>query len=192
MSIKCFIVFSWKSPSPQIPPHAFTPSPSASATWLHDALLSYVALLRNEKFSMIFFFFFLGRPALSYHLPPILLFLLRKIGPELTSVPIFLYIICGMPTTAWLAKQCHVHTQHPNRRTPGRRRGMCELNCCATGPAPPCISKSEVCKIRRRYKCLMASDQHLVIPQPTASLCQGHCCCSPSKCPRIHPTSFSA
>ena len=34
-------------------------------------------------------------------------------------MPIFLYFICGTPTTAWHAKQCHVRTQHPNRRTPG-------------------------------------------------------------------------
>ena len=34
---------------------------------------------------------------------PILLFLLRRTGPELTSMPIFLYFICGMPTTAWPA-----------------------------------------------------------------------------------------
>ena len=33
-----------------------------------------------------------------------------KTGPELTSVPIFLYFICGTPATAWPAKQCHVHT----------------------------------------------------------------------------------
>ena len=31
---------------------------------------------------------------------------LRKIGPELTSVPMFLYYICGTPTTAWLDKRC--------------------------------------------------------------------------------------
>ena len=30
------------------------------------------------------------------------LFLLRKTGPELTSMSIFLYFMCGMPTTAWL------------------------------------------------------------------------------------------
>ena len=29
-------------------------------------------------------------------------------------MPTFLYFICGTPTTAWLAKQCHVHTQDPN------------------------------------------------------------------------------
>ena len=47
-------------------------------------------------------FFFGGRLALSYQLLPILLFLLRKTGPELTSMPILLYFIRGMPTTAWL------------------------------------------------------------------------------------------
>uniref|UniRef100_A0A9L0RWW9 tRNA methyltransferase 11 homolog n=1 Tax=Equus caballus TaxID=9796 RepID=A0A9L0RWW9_HORSE len=49
--------------------------------------------------------------------PP--LFLLRKTGPALTSTSIFLYFICGMPTTAWLAKWCHVCTRDPNRQTPG-------------------------------------------------------------------------
>ena len=37
-------------------------------------------------------------------------FFLRKTGPELTSVPIFLYFTCGPPTTAWLAMWCHVCT----------------------------------------------------------------------------------
>ena len=32
-------------------------------------------------------------------------FFLRKIGPELTSVPIFRYFTCGVPATAWLDKQ---------------------------------------------------------------------------------------
>ena len=36
----------------------------------------------------------------------LLFFLLRKISPELTSVPIFLYVIQGTPATAWLDKQC--------------------------------------------------------------------------------------
>ena len=36
----------------------------------------------------------------------IFLFFWRKTGSELTSMPIFLYFICGMPTTAWLDKQC--------------------------------------------------------------------------------------
>ena len=63
-------------------------------------------------------FFFWGRLALR-ELLPILLFLLRKTDPELTSMPIFLYFIRGMPTTAWHAKQCHVCTRDFNRRTPG-------------------------------------------------------------------------
>ena len=49
---------------------------------------------------------FWGRLILSWHPLAILLVLLRKMGPELTSVPIFLYCICGMPATAWLDKRC--------------------------------------------------------------------------------------
>ena len=33
-------------------------------------------------------------------------FFLRKISPELTSMPIFFYFICRTPATAWLDKQC--------------------------------------------------------------------------------------
>ena len=79
--------------------------------------------------------FFLGRLALSKHRLPILLFLLRKTGPELTSVPIFLHFICGTPTTAWLDKQCYICTRDPNWRTPGCRSGTCKLNCYTTEPA---------------------------------------------------------
>ena len=35
----------------------------------------------------------------------------EETGPELISVPIFFYFICGMPATAWLAKQCHIRTR---------------------------------------------------------------------------------
>ena len=67
------------------------------------------------------FFFFWGRLALRKHLLPILLFSLRKAGPELTSMPIFLYFffICGTPTTVWCAKRCHVNTRDLNQRTLG-------------------------------------------------------------------------
>ena len=67
-----------------------------------------------------------------------LLFLLRKTGPELTSMPIFLYFICGTPTTAWLAKRCHVHTQDPNRQTPGCQGGRAHL--IDVPPGSPCQS----------------------------------------------------
>ena len=45
---------------------------------------------------------------LSYHIfyVDIRFFFLRKIGPELTSMPIFLHFICGTPATAWLDKRC--------------------------------------------------------------------------------------
>ena len=78
-----------------------------------------------QVFSFSFFFFLINlfflrkiSPDLT-HLLPILLFLLGKTGTELTSVPIFLYFICGTPATAWLDKRCHVHTQDPNLRTLG-------------------------------------------------------------------------
>ena len=60
----------------------------------------------GQKSGWFFSFFFWGRLALSYHLPTLLLFL-RRTGPELTVMPIFLYFICGTPTTAWLAKWWH-------------------------------------------------------------------------------------
>ena len=40
---------------------------------------------------------------------PLPSFFLRKISPELTSMPIVLYFIWGTPVTAWLAERCHVH-----------------------------------------------------------------------------------
>ena len=51
-------------------------------------------------------------------------------------MPIFLYFICGTPTTTWLTKRCHVHTQDPNQQTLNHQSRMCSLNHCATGPAP--------------------------------------------------------
>ena len=61
-------------------------------------------VLRNPFF--LFFWFFLRKISPELTSLPILLFLLRKFGPELTSVPIFLYFIYGMPATAWLHKWC--------------------------------------------------------------------------------------
>ena len=51
-------------------------------------------------------------------------------------MPIFLYFICGTPATAWLAKQCHVHTRDPDWWTSGCGSRTCTLNCYATGLAP--------------------------------------------------------
>ena len=80
-------------------------------------------------------------------------FFLRKISPEVTSAanpPLFAEedwswanIHAHLPllymwdtVLAWLAMQCHVHTQDPNQRTPGHRSRMCKLNRCTMGPAP--------------------------------------------------------
>ena len=51
-------------------------------------------------------------------------------------MPISLYFIYGMPTTAWLAKWCHAHTWDPNWRSLGHQSRTCKLNCCATRLAP--------------------------------------------------------
>ena len=64
----------------------------------------------------------------------------RKTGPELTSVPIFLYFICGMPTTAWLAKRCHVCTWDLNRRTP-RSTEAEHVHLPAVPPGRPLLLK---------------------------------------------------
>ena len=54
-------------------------------------------------------------------------------------MPIFFYFICGTPTTAWLAKRCHVCTQDLNQQTPGRQSWTCALNHYATWLAPKCL-----------------------------------------------------
>ena len=60
-------------------------------------------------------------------------------GPELTSVPVFLYFIWDV-TTAWPDKWCPVHARDPNLWTPGCQSRVCELNHYATRPAPKWIS----------------------------------------------------
>ena len=47
----------------------------------------------------------------------VLFIYLRKIGPELTSVHIFLYSVCGMPATAWLDQWCKVCAWDLNQQT---------------------------------------------------------------------------
>ena len=63
-------------------------------------------------------------------------------------MPIFLYFICGIPATAWLAKRCHVGTLDLNQQTLGRQSGMCALNRCATAPAPSAHFKGPSLEIR--------------------------------------------
>ena len=62
--------------------------------------------------------------------------LVRKIGPELTSVPFFLYFICGTPPQHGLMRGVYVHAWVPNLQTPCCSSGLCKLNHCAIGLAP--------------------------------------------------------
>ena len=47
-------------------------------------------------------------------------FLVRKIGPELTYVPILLCVVCGMPPQHGLTRGAQVQAHDPNPGTPGR------------------------------------------------------------------------
>ena len=79
--------------------------------------------------SFLFFFFLKISPELTTASPPLFA---EEAWPWANIVPIFLYFICGMPTTAWRAKRCHIRTRDLNQWTPGRWSGTWELNCCAT------------------------------------------------------------
>ena len=77
---------------------------------------------------------------------------MRKTSPELTAAnrPLFAQegwpwanisahlplLYMWTPTTALLAKRCHVRTRDLNWWPPGRWSGMCKLNRCTMGPAP--------------------------------------------------------
>ena len=61
-------------------------------------------------------------------------FLVRKIGPELTSVPVFLQFIWDS-ATVWLDEQCQVCAWDLNLRIPGGQSRAHKLNHQATGPA---------------------------------------------------------
>ena len=62
--------------------------------------------------------------------------LLRKIVPELTSVSVFLYFVCGTPPQHGLMSNVWVHTWDLNPQTPGSWSRACELNHFATSLAP--------------------------------------------------------
>ena len=70
--------------------------------WNHNAqrLHRLFCLLTQEQNNLLRRKLLVECSILHFHI----LFFLRKIGPELTSVPIFLYSMCGTPATAWLDK----------------------------------------------------------------------------------------
>ena len=59
----------------------------------------------------------------------------RKLGPDLISLPIFLYFT-GDVTTVWLDERCYVCAWDPNLRTLGCQSGAHELNHYTTRLAP--------------------------------------------------------
>ena len=62
-----------------------------------------------------------------------LCFLVRKVVAKLTSVPVFLYFLCGMLSQHGLMSGVQVHTQDPNQWTPGHCSRVCVLNHSTTG-----------------------------------------------------------
>ena len=106
----------------------------------HGILMVLVGVFATDLFFFNFILFYFLRkisPELTSSANPPLF--AEETGPELTSVPIFLYFICGMSATARLDKRCHVRTWDPNRWTPGRQSRTCTLNRCAKGLASLCI-----------------------------------------------------
>ena len=80
---------------------------------------SSISMLRQTSFKLILSFF-----------------LVRQIGPEIISVPIFLYFVCGMPPQHGLMSSVQVCAQDPKPQTTGCQSSACKLNHYATRPAP--------------------------------------------------------
>ena len=62
---------------------------------------------------------------------------LRKAGPELTSVPIFLHFICGTPVTAWLDEWCVGPCPGSKLPNPGLPAEAERVNLTAAPPGQP-------------------------------------------------------
>lgn len=62
-------------------------------------------------------------------------FFVRRIVPELTSVPIF-YFVFGIPPQHGLMSGVQVHTRDPNLQFPGHQSGARKLNHHATRLTP--------------------------------------------------------
>ena len=64
------------------------------------------------------------------------IYLVRKIGPEQTPVPVFLYFVCGTPPQHGLMSGVQVHAWDPNPQTLDPQSRAHELNHHATWPVP--------------------------------------------------------
>ena len=86
--------------------------------------------------SSIFFFFRKISPELT-SVCQSSSFCLRKIVPELISVPIYLYFVCGTPPQYGLMSGVWVHTQDPNLQTCATRAECRNLTTTRLGQPPP-------------------------------------------------------
>ena len=68
------------------------------------------------------------------------LFLVRKIVPELISMPLFLYFVYGMPAWHGLMSGVQVCARDPKPQTPGHQSEAHELNHYTTRPVLENIS----------------------------------------------------
>ena len=74
---------------------------------------------------------------------------MRKIGPELTSLPIFHYFMWDT-AIAWLDEWCYICPRDLNLQTQGCQSRACKLNHYTTGLVsflPPSLSHSLACSL---------------------------------------------
>ena len=79
-------------------------------------LLSYFPLIFLFSYPFYFLLCHLNTEVFfrSSFCPNDFFFLVKKIGPQLTSVPVFLYFVCGMPPRHGLMSGVLVHAWDPN------------------------------------------------------------------------------
>ena len=92
---------------------------SAAVTGVCVDTCPHFSWVRTEDCQLMFFGFFF----------------VRKTGPELRSVPIFLYFMWDA-AKVWLDERWEVRAWDPGRQTPGHRSREHKLNRCTTGLAP--------------------------------------------------------
>ena len=79
--------------------------------------------------------------------------MLRKTGTELTSMPIFFYFLCGMPTTAWLSPSGAMFA--PRIRTGEARAAKVEGgHLTAEPPGGPKPCPLEACVLNKIFSIL--------------------------------------
>ena len=104
-----------------------------SACHKEPSLLFQIGVKKLHMYAYTYVYIFVFTCDLSHGF--FVLVLVRKIGPELTSVPVFLYFVCGMLPLHGLMHSVWVRTWDLNVQTLGRRSGTCELNHCTFGQA---------------------------------------------------------